>query len=195
MNTHAAPDTHVQHDDPWMSADSMDDCVRPEPGLATIIQGFGHGDLRRGEIDANLERNRVGRLAYLSHDQVDIEPIDYVYQFGWIYGLTSKGAELNALMHRPRVAFEVGEVRGIVDWRSVVIVGNVEFLNPVPMPRMAPDDMAAHEDPSFLQGVSLLRTLLPESLMAGDPAPYRYMPFRIDIHEVSGYSSQASSVA
>ncbi len=160
-----------------------------------MVQGFGNGDLRRGEIDAILERNHVGRLAYLSHDEVDIEPIHYVYQLGWIYGRTSKGAKLDALMHRPRVAFEVGEVRGIIDWRSVVIVGNVEFLNPVPMPLMAPDDMAAHEDPAFLQGVSLLRTLVPESLMAGDPAPYRYNAFRIHVDEVSGYSSQASSVA
>lgn len=99
---------------------------------------------------------------------------------------------MDALIHRPRGAFEVG---GIIDWRSVVIVGNVEFLNPVPVPRRAPDYMAAHEDLSFLQVVPSLRSLVPESLMAGDPAPHRCLAFRIHVDAVSGYSSQASSVA
>ena len=99
---------------------------------------------------------------------------------------------MDALIYRLRSAFEV---RGIIDWRSVVIVGNVEFLSPVPMPRRAPNDMAAHENPSFRQGMSLLRTLMPESLMAGDPATHRCMTFRIHIDAVSGYSSQVSSVA
>ena len=99
---------------------------------------------------------------------------------------------MDAPISRPRSAFEV---RGIIDWRSVVIVGNVEFLKPVPMPGMAPNDMAAHKDPSFLHGVSLLRTLMPESLMAGVPAAHRCMTFRIHIDAVSGHPSQASSVA
>lgn len=158
-------------------------------------EAHGIRELPRHEIDAILERNHVGRIAFTSNDRVDIEPIHYVYSFGWLYGRTSRGEKLEAITHQPRVAFEVDEVEGVFDWRSVVVRGSVELLNPVAMPWMGPDDTSAHEDPAFAQGIALLRALVPESLMAGDPAPQRYMMFRIHVDEVSGYSAQPAPAA
>lgn len=152
-------------------------------------------ELRRDEIDANLERNHVGRIAFTSNDRVDIEPIHYVHRYGWLYGRTSPGAKFEAITNHPKVAFEVDEVEGVFDWRSVVVRGTVEFLNPVPMLGMGPDDMARHENPAFAQGVALLRALIPESLQAGDPAPHRYIAFRIHVDDVSGYSARSAPVA
>ncbi len=86
-------------------------------------------------------------------------------------------------------------MKGVSDWLSVVVKGMVEFLNPVTMPGMGPDDMARHDDPAFAQGVALLRALVPESLQAGDPAPNRYITFRIHVDEVSGYSAQSVPAA
>lgn len=36
----------------------------------------------------------VARIAYSRENQVDIEPIHYIYQDGWLYGRTSRGAKL-----------------------------------------------------------------------------------------------------
>ena len=152
------------------------------------------GQLRRDEIDAILERNHIGRIAFTANDRVDIEPIHYVHKYGWLYGRTSKGRKLDAMMSHPNVAFQVDEVEGVFDWRSVVVRGTVECLNPVPMPEMGADDMARHEDPAFAQGVALLKSLIPDSLQAGDPTPHRYIAFRVHIDEVSGYSAQSESV-
>jgi hypothetical protein len=175
-----------------INTDSTD---QPRAESGPPPQGSHTGDLPRGEIDAILDRNHIGRIAYISDDRVDIEPIHYVYRYGWIYGRTSKGAKFEALKHQPRVAFEVSEVRGGFDWQSVVVKSEVEFLNPVSMPEMSPDDMAVQEDQSFSQAVALLRAFVPGSLTADDPAPDRYLTFRIHVDEVSGYSSHSASVA
>src|ERR1700680_2898471 len=86
-------------------------------------------ELRRDEMEALLARNNIGRLAYAFADRVDIEPIHYVYADGWIYGRTSRGAKLETIQHNRWVAFEVDEVRGLFDWRSVVVRGCVYFLS------------------------------------------------------------------
>jgi len=80
-------------------------------------------ELDRGEIEEILARNNVGRLAFSLHDRVDIEPINYVFDSGWIYGRTSHGTKLSTIAHHRWVAFEVDEVHGIFQWSSVVIKG------------------------------------------------------------------------
>ena len=79
-----------------------------------------YGTLERDEIDALLARHNVGRIAYTFRDRVDVEPINYVYRDGWIYLRTGPGSKLTTLARHPWVAFEVDEVDGPFDWRSVV---------------------------------------------------------------------------
>src|SRR5215213_396085 len=80
--------------------------------------------LDRRECEEILARNHVGRLAYTRDGHVDIEPLHYVYSDGWIYGRTSHGAKWNAVTYTwAPVAFEVDEVAGLFDWRSVVLHG------------------------------------------------------------------------
>jgi nitroimidazol reductase NimA-like FMN-containing flavoprotein (pyridoxamine 5'-phosphate oxidase superfamily) len=88
-----------------------------------------HGDVTfrempRDEIESMLLRNRVGRLAFSLHDRVDIQPIHYIYERGWLYGRTSEGDKITALKHDQWVAFELDEVTDLFDWRSIVIHGS-----------------------------------------------------------------------
>ena len=71
-------------------------------------------DLDFPEIEAMLKSHRYGRLAFSFRDRVDIEPIHYVYEAGWLYGRTSPGTKLTVLAHHPWVAFEIDEVRGLL---------------------------------------------------------------------------------
>ena len=77
---------------------------------------------RGGRCLALLARNHVGRLAYAHHSHVQIEPLNYVYADGWLYGRTSPGAKLDATGESwwP-VAFEVDEIDSLFSWRSVVV--------------------------------------------------------------------------
>lgn len=143
-------------------------------------------DLTRAEIDNILGRNDVGRLAFSFHDRVDIEPINYVYKDGWIYGRTSKGSKLETIRHNMWVAFEVDELTGLFNWRSVVVKGAFYVMDPQPSRDPDPTDTAARDDAAYAEGVALLRSLLPDTLLSSDPAPFRHMVFRIHLDEVTG---------
>lgn len=134
-------------------------------------------ELSRVEIDEILARNHVGRIAFTLHDRVDIEPIHYVFDAGWIYGRTSRGTKLSTIEHHRWVAFEVDEVKELFQWRSAVIKGAFYLIDP---------DTSESRDPAFAHGVSLLRSLIPETLTANDPTPFRHSVFRIHLDEVTG---------
>lgn len=140
--------------------------------MAAIIRA-----LTRDASDAILQRNVVGRIAFTFKDRIDIQPIHYVYEAGWIYGRTSEGAKLATLAHRRWLAFEVDEVRGVFDWASVVVQG--AFY------RIDPDDPVAGGTLSS-HAVDLLRTLVPETLSTDDPVPFRTVLFRIAVDNVTG---------
>lgn len=137
--------------------------------------------LDKAESQAVLTRNHVGRIAYSFHDRVDIEPIHYVYDDGWIYGRTSPGTKLATLSHHRWVAFEVDEVDGPLDWRSVVVHGTVYLLASDPSERETET------------GLRLLRRFLPDTRTEDDPTPFRTVLFRISASEITGRS--ASSLA
>lgn len=134
-------------------------------------------ELDRPEIDTILERNSVGRIAFSHHDRVDIEPIHYVYDEGWIYARTSHGTKLATLARNRWVAFEVDEITSLFDWRSVVVHGAVYVLEP---------DASAPSRDAWTHAVRLLRRLIPETLTARDPTPERDVLFRIPVQEVTG---------
>lgn len=129
------------------------------------------------ECTAILARNSVGRVAYALRDRVDIEPVHYVYDDGWLYGRTSHGAKLATLQRNPWVAFEVDEIRALFDWSSVVAKGSFHLLDADGPPR---------EHPVRERALERLRTLVPAALDVGDPTPWRDVVFRIAIDEVTG---------
>jgi uncharacterized protein len=136
--------------------------------------------LRRSECDALLARNHVGRVAFGRHDWVTIEPLHYVLVDGWIYGRTSAGHKLDVLAHNHWVAFEVDEIAGLYDWRSVVVHGGWYCQQDAP-PR---------ETDAWTKGVARLREVIPGALMPDDPTPFRDVVFRIEAADVKGRASR-----
>ena len=134
-------------------------------------------DLAPDECAALLARLHVGRLAFALRDRVDIEPVHYVYEDGWIYGRTSRGAKLATLRRNPWVAFEVDEVHALFDWRSVVVKGSFHLLE---------EDAPPREHVARARALERLRALVPGTLEPGDPTPWRDVVFRIAVNEVTG---------
>ena len=148
------PMTHAAPDGPRFSALSRDECV------------------------ALLSRHDVGRIAFTFQDRVDIQPINYVYDAGWLYGRTSEGTKLETIAHNRWVAFEVDEVRGPFDWVSVVVHGafyRLDLEAPTPADRQA----AAH-------AAGLLHNVVPNTFAMGDPVPWRTVLFRVHVDDITG---------
>jgi uncharacterized protein len=133
--------------------------------------------LSRAECEAILARHNIGRIAYASPSRVDIEPIHYVFANNWIYCRTSRGVKTAILAHHRWAAFEVDEVDGLFDWRSVVVHGAVYFLD---------SNSPAIDQHSFARGVELLRNLVPGTGTEHDPAPFRVMVLGLHLDEVTG---------
>lgn len=133
--------------------------------------------LDRAASEALLAACSVGRLAFSHQQQVDVEPVHYVYRDGWIFGRTQRGTKVTQLAHRPWVAFEVDVVRALFDWESVVVHGRVEFPDPDDGPR---------ERDLHARAVTAFRALIPAAFTADDPTPSRTLVFAISVQELSG---------
>ena len=145
--------------------------------------------LTQHECIAVLSRNVVGRLAFVRDGRPDVRPLHYRFEAGWIYGRTSEGstlAALAALAGEPWVAFEVDEVADAFDWTSVVVRGTFH--------RLDPDANEADVGPA-VQATSRLRTIVPGTFAADDPAPHRTALFRISIGEMTGRRAEPGPAA
>ncbi len=134
-------------------------------------------EMHRDEIEQILARNHVGRLAFSFRDRVDIQPLSYAFEDPWIYLRTEEGAKISTLTHNRWAAFEVDEIEGPFDWRSVVVRGAVELMDPV---------HGSTDDKAYRRAVSLLRRLVPGALTEKDPVPFRDVVMRLHMDEVTG---------
>jgi len=134
-------------------------------------------ELSRDETEAMLLRNRVGRLAFSLHDRVDVQPIHYIYERGWLYGRTSEGDKIVALTHNQWVAFEVDEVTDLFDWRSIVIHGSFWIMHPRGSPRA---------EELWTKAAELVSKIVPGSLTESDPVAFRQTLFRIAVSDLRG---------
>jgi nitroimidazol reductase NimA-like FMN-containing flavoprotein (pyridoxamine 5'-phosphate oxidase superfamily) len=134
-------------------------------------------ELTRDECDAVLARHDVGRLAFVHADQVDIQPINYIFRGEWLTGRTQEGTKLTMVQQHPYVAFEVDEAEGPYDWRSVVVKGTVYPLS---------DASTEAAEAERRDAIAAIRELTPDAFTDKDPAPYRTVLFRIFVREVSG---------
>ena len=131
-------------------------------------------ELDAAESHALLARQRVGRIAYSYHDRVDIEPLSYVYDAGWIFARTSIGAKLSSLAHHPWCAFEVDDVQDNFDWMSVMVKGSLTLLDPVT------------SGAAYARATELLAKLIPETFTPDDPTPQRSILIGIFIDTTTG---------
>jgi uncharacterized protein len=138
-------------------------------------------DLDAAEMDALLGRNHVGRIAYSFRDRVDIQPIHYVYADGAFYLRTDPGSKLTTLAHAPWVAFEVDEIDGLFDWRSVVAHGTVYMLEDAGSPEMRAN---------YRSAIRRLRELVPDALDQDDPVPARSVVLKLHPDEMTGRAAR-----
>jgi nitroimidazol reductase NimA-like FMN-containing flavoprotein (pyridoxamine 5'-phosphate oxidase superfamily) len=134
-------------------------------------------ELDRAEAEALLARNHVGRIAFTFHDKVDIEPIHYVYADGVINCRTTHGTKLETLAHHPWVAFEVDEIEGPLNWRSVVARGTAYLAQP----EGSEADVRAYQT-----ALDRLRSVAPEIFTRDDPTPFRSVLLRIHVDGLTG---------
>ena len=134
-------------------------------------------EMDRTEMDGLLKRNFVGRLAFSFRDRVDIQPLSYAFEYPWIYLRTEEGAKISTLAHNRWAAFEVDEIDGPFDWRSVVVRGAVYVMDPEHGSTMERD---------YRHAVTLLRRLIPGTLTQDDPVPFRDVVMRLYMDEVTG---------
>ena len=129
-----------------------------------------------------LARNRVGRLAFSFRGRVNVVPVHFVYEKGWVYGRTAPGGKLLQILRNRRVAFEVDEHAALFDWRSVVVHGGVQLLNPAD----GPEGKARWE-----HAVQAFRQIVPAAFGPGDPTPHRDVMLRVHISHIEGRTATA----
>lgn len=153
---------------------------------ATMRRAVEFTELTDDEIETVLKRNKVGRLAFAFHDRVDIQPIHYVYERGWLFGRTSDGSKLATLRHNQWIAFEVDEVADVFDWKSVVVHGSFWLARGHGMP---------HSEEVYQRAVALLDTIVPGTFTADDPVAFRQVVFRIAVTDMRGRLAKEVGVA
>src|SRR5689334_20239550 len=161
-------------------ADSSRKSTRPNATEAMLAARQGEvvfRELRRDEIENIIARNNVGRIAFAFHDRVDIQPIHYVYERGWLYGRTSEGEKIATLHHNQWVAFEIDEIEDTFDWRSVVIHGSFWRIHPLGSP---------HAEEVWAKAAELVSRIVPGALSEKDPVAFRQILFRIAVSDVRG---------
>lgn len=143
-------------------------------------------DLTKEESESVLAMNHVGRMAYTFRDVVDIRPIHYVFDDTWLFGRTSPGDKLTTLQHHQWVAFEVDEILGPFDWKSVVARGTFYNLEN----EGTPHDVALYE-----RALAAVKRLTPDVFTGADPVPFRTELFGIFLDTITGRSSSTKSKA
>ena len=138
------------------------------------------GALTGEDCEAMLDRHQVGRLAYAFGPRVDIIPIHYVRDGAWLYGRTSPGGKIDAWMRSRWIAFEVDEVRGPLEWTSVVVHGGLYIIDA---------DGSEEAAETLHHAIEVLRRVVPETGSEQDPVPERSIIFRIHLDEVEGRSA------
>ncbi len=134
-------------------------------------------DLSQEESESVLLCNHVGRMAFSFHDIVDIRPVHYVFDERWLFGRTSHGDKLITLEHHQWVAFEVDEVSGPFDWKSVVAHGTFRRI----------EDGGTQSDVAlYARAVRAVKLLSPDALTETDRVPFRTEIFGISLDSVSG---------
>jgi nitroimidazol reductase NimA-like FMN-containing flavoprotein (pyridoxamine 5'-phosphate oxidase superfamily) len=104
------------------------------------------GTLADAQIQDVLRTATVGRIGCRDGDSVYVVPISFVYDDGCAYGHSAEGRKLTLMRTTPDVCFEVEDVRGLSEWRSVVARGRFEELHGADA-RTALDRLAARFAP------------------------------------------------
>ncbi|MEP6491740.1 MAG: pyridoxamine 5'-phosphate oxidase family protein [bacterium] len=142
-------------------------------------------ELDPAATEALLAKHHVGFMAISFHDRVTIALVNYVYADRWIYARMEDGPDLATLRHHHWVAFEVSEVQGIYDWRTVTVNGSVQLLS----------DESPHDASDVREALEQLRSAVPAVFTPRDPMPQRVQLLRLHADELKGREARSSERA
>lgn len=86
------------------------------------------GELSAAEIDEVLRAEVLGRIGCIADGWPYVVPVNYVYEGGSIYANGAEGLKLRAMRENPHVCFEVEQIRGMANWKTVIVRGRFEEL-------------------------------------------------------------------
>jgi nitroimidazol reductase NimA-like FMN-containing flavoprotein (pyridoxamine 5'-phosphate oxidase superfamily) len=86
------------------------------------------GELTTDEIEQLLRDGRVGRLGCHAEGRTYVVPIAYAYDSEGVVAHSADGLKVRTMRANPAICFEVDDIRGIDDWRSVIAWGTYEEL-------------------------------------------------------------------
>jgi uncharacterized protein len=87
------------------------------------------GTLSPDEIEEVLRGEMIGRIACVADGWPYIVPVTYVYDGGeYVFSHSAEGRKVDAMRRAPRVCFEVEQLRGVANWRTVIARGTYEEL-------------------------------------------------------------------
>jgi nitroimidazol reductase NimA-like FMN-containing flavoprotein (pyridoxamine 5'-phosphate oxidase superfamily) len=86
------------------------------------------GQLTAAEIEALLRDGCVGRIGCHAEGRTYVVPIAYAYDGESVIAHSADGLKIRTMRANPAICFEVDDIRGIDDWRSVVAWGTYEEL-------------------------------------------------------------------
>ena len=89
-------------------------------------------EMSRRECCDFLARLGFGRLACAHENHPYIVPIYFAYEFDRLYGFTTMGQKIEWMRSNPFVCVEADEIRGGVEWTSVVVRGRYEEICDTP---------------------------------------------------------------
>jgi nitroimidazol reductase NimA-like FMN-containing flavoprotein (pyridoxamine 5'-phosphate oxidase superfamily) len=139
--------------------------------------------LSRNENEALLAKHHVGSIAIAFHDRVTLALANYVYADGSIYGRMEDGPDLAAVRHHQWVAFQVSEIDGTYDWRTVTAHGSIHILT---------DEDSVAEVTEFGAALDLIRSVSPAVFTPRDPMPQRVNLFRVFVDALTGHEARTS---
>jgi len=86
------------------------------------------GLLAEEEIRNMLRNQRIGRLGCSANDRPYVVPINYVFDGEFVFGYSVLGRKIQVMREQPVVSFEIDEICGPANWRSVIAEGVYEEL-------------------------------------------------------------------
>jgi nitroimidazol reductase NimA-like FMN-containing flavoprotein (pyridoxamine 5'-phosphate oxidase superfamily) len=85
-------------------------------------------EMGKGEIDAFLREQVVGRVGCHVGDSIYVVPVIYAWDNDCAYVYSIEGQKITMMRENPAVCFEVDEYLAGGGWRSVIIQGTYEEL-------------------------------------------------------------------
>ena len=141
-------------------------------------------DLTVGECRSVLTKHNTGRLAFTFHDRVDIETINYVViDDATLAFRTVPGSKVDAFRHHPWVAIEIDEVKGLQEWKSVVVHGTIYPVSDVGTP---------YDRATYTRVMKGLRYLMPSAKRDDDPPADRPIALAFHIDRLRGREAKSS---